>query len=471
MRIFSENRDATPCIGHGDMHLCHVIDQLLFFTLKPIIMSVQIFEPVNVRSFGAVGDGVNDDTQAFLNALDLLHQYEKGVLYVPTGTYNLTQRLEINKPYISIKGDGMQSTILQFNGDGIKLSDFSTFTFATVEDLTLAGNGNASSGVPGTGTALALLRSHQCFINRVYMHNFDIAISVNESVLTRLDNFSILGCRQGIVFSNSSFASTVLHGNISGCREAGIVDDQTGVYIANTDIEAIGGPAINASYGTRIRDCHIESSAQAIAIHTHGGVTVEDSTISGCVTGVKRTSAGAALGQHTFRNLKFSNVTTEFDIQGVHTYQIEDCLAFDALGGAKTPVYNVDQGSGYIKYLRGIINQGEYLAYNVAGMEINGVPVARAHKFTLTGVNIGTIAANTTSQFVETVPTGFAMDEFKDTLTWGFSAYNTPPGVLFSVGIKQGTTDQILINVTNTTASSVSVGSPTFLINLFKNVV
>lgn len=41
---------------------------------------------VNVRTFGAVGDGIHDDTHAFQEALDAIRECE-GAVYVPAGTY------------------------------------------------------------------------------------------------------------------------------------------------------------------------------------------------------------------------------------------------------------------------------------------------------------------------------------------------------------------------------------------------
>lgn len=65
----------------------------------------------NVKDFGAVGDGVTDDTAAFLKALEVM---EDGVLSIPTGRYRLTQVLEITKSHFVIRGEGPEKTVLFF---------------------------------------------------------------------------------------------------------------------------------------------------------------------------------------------------------------------------------------------------------------------------------------------------------------------------------------------------------------------
>eukprot|EP01113_Clastostelium_recurvatum_P006324 TRINITY_DN1285_c2_g1_i3.p1 TRINITY_DN1285_c2_g1~~TRINITY_DN1285_c2_g1_i3.p1 ORF type:complete len:345 (+),score=34.58 TRINITY_DN1285_c2_g1_i3:527-1561(+) len=71
----------------------------------------------NVRAFGAVGDGVVDDTNAFNSAiLTLLAGASGGTLYVPSGVYVLSSMLSFpSSPQIktvTIMGDGQVSRLL-----------------------------------------------------------------------------------------------------------------------------------------------------------------------------------------------------------------------------------------------------------------------------------------------------------------------------------------------------------------------
>ncbi|MFA6543414.1 MAG: glycosyl hydrolase family 28-related protein [Limisphaerales bacterium] len=66
---------------------------------------------VSVKNFGATGDGVTDDSQAFLDALA---KVRNGAIEVPAGRYRITRILEINRPDVVLRGAGPDRTILFF---------------------------------------------------------------------------------------------------------------------------------------------------------------------------------------------------------------------------------------------------------------------------------------------------------------------------------------------------------------------
>ncbi|WP_437757441.1 glycosyl hydrolase family 28-related protein [Sorangium sp. So ce1389] len=58
---------------------------------------------VNVRDFGAVGDGMTDDTDAFLAAIDAAAD---GAILVPAGRYLITEILRIGRSRLVLRGEG-----------------------------------------------------------------------------------------------------------------------------------------------------------------------------------------------------------------------------------------------------------------------------------------------------------------------------------------------------------------------------
>jgi hypothetical protein len=68
---------------------------------------------VNVVDFGAKGDGVNDDTKAFKRAIAACKPGY--AVFIPKGTYRLTDTLQIQKSRISLKGADRKKTILHFD--------------------------------------------------------------------------------------------------------------------------------------------------------------------------------------------------------------------------------------------------------------------------------------------------------------------------------------------------------------------
>ena len=65
----------------------------------------------NVKHFGAKGDGKTDDTQAFKDAIAKTND---GAVYVPPGTYVITDFIEIRKSNLVLRGAGPDQTILYF---------------------------------------------------------------------------------------------------------------------------------------------------------------------------------------------------------------------------------------------------------------------------------------------------------------------------------------------------------------------
>lgn len=71
----------------------------------------------NVKDFGAVGDGVADDTLAFERAIDAVKAItaaprRRGAVYIPPGRYALTSSLTIDTSRIMLRGAGSDKTSL-----------------------------------------------------------------------------------------------------------------------------------------------------------------------------------------------------------------------------------------------------------------------------------------------------------------------------------------------------------------------
>jgi len=97
---------------------------------------------INVKSYGAVGDGAADDTTAFQNALNAASAAGGGIVWVPTGTYKILTHLTIPS-HVTLEGvfrappgnwsGPVGSTLLAYEGAGnengtpfITMSDEST---------------------------------------------------------------------------------------------------------------------------------------------------------------------------------------------------------------------------------------------------------------------------------------------------------------------------------------------------------
>ncbi len=110
---------------------------------------------VSVKDFGAVGDGITDDTAAIVAALAALAG--GGALYFPAGTYITTNGLTISNSNLTIYGDGADSVIQCNQTDGIK-TNLMRFSGSNVklEKLKLRRGTNTNAGVGAVGEMLWL---------------------------------------------------------------------------------------------------------------------------------------------------------------------------------------------------------------------------------------------------------------------------------------------------------------------------
>jgi len=81
----------------------------------------------SVRDFGALGDGVTDDTAAINRALFELYCRDTDTrvrrsLYFPAGTYLVTDTILI-PPYARLMGEGAESSVIKYNSDDSSLAD------------------------------------------------------------------------------------------------------------------------------------------------------------------------------------------------------------------------------------------------------------------------------------------------------------------------------------------------------------
>jgi hypothetical protein len=93
-------------------------------------------QTVDVRNYGAVGDGDADDTVAFESAMAALAR--PGVLMIPAGTYRLSRTLVLTSGLV-LRGEGASRSKLVFtmNGSTDPLLDFTTYNSRSWSNLTL----------------------------------------------------------------------------------------------------------------------------------------------------------------------------------------------------------------------------------------------------------------------------------------------------------------------------------------------
>jgi hypothetical protein len=120
--------------------------------------------PVNVLDYGAVGDGVADDTAAIQAAINSKAGFL--AVYFPTGIYKITSQITISNDRVMLYGDGTASRILfnpTANAVCFLFDKGSTSSVQnTIRDLTFY-----STDTTYTKTAIKLVDVSQCLVENV----------------------------------------------------------------------------------------------------------------------------------------------------------------------------------------------------------------------------------------------------------------------------------------------------------------
>src|SRR6266581_3744745 len=142
---------------------------------------------VNVKDYGATGDGTTDDATAIQNAINALPS-GGGIVYIPTGTYKLTAALTITTD-VFLRGAGASATILNQTSTTAHGIYALTARRMSFEDFQLNGPGKGTGSGTGiyldtTGSAVA-----QCQFSNVMIQQFGVdGIYLNTPIATVLSN-------------------------------------------------------------------------------------------------------------------------------------------------------------------------------------------------------------------------------------------------------------------------------------------
>lgn len=195
---------------------------------------------ISVKSYGAKGDGVTDDTNAIKSALNDLVPGVGGTIYFPTGTYIISETILIGGN-VTIYGDGVFNSLIKLADNSncnIISNDKNTIMYyITIHDIGL--DGNAKNNTSGSG---------------ILLHN----VSDSQIYNVRIANFK----DDGIHFTANKYSlvpmiyNCFIRGENDYTTGSGIFCDGavTDLFINNVDIGWCGTAGINltASNGSSI---------------------------------------------------------------------------------------------------------------------------------------------------------------------------------------------------------------------------
>ena len=250
-RLFIGNgtlEEGAPVIGNTEIltEFSDILGFLTTYTYKglaggyqvqttesgtPISLSLQTWmdQWASVKDFGAVGDGITDDTAAINWALKQLYCVDPGypavrrALFFPAGVYKVSNSIVI-PPYATLYGEGAQASIIQMQaGDDSALTEYVARTGDSLQQT------GADIGTNGATTPQYVTITNMAFqtLDNDTLGIFFFEDTINSSV----NNCSFIGPY------NTTFITDTVSGDPTAYPLAGVVIESTNGEATNITLD------------------------------------------------------------------------------------------------------------------------------------------------------------------------------------------------------------------------------------------
>lgn len=299
---------------------------------------------IDVRVFGAVGDGSADDTIAIQNAITSLGA-TGGNIFFPKGTYKITAQISLaTKDSLLFKGVGANSIIRVdgITGHGFVFSQSTNIKF---KDLKFVGDGIGAGNNHGAINFLIGGNSenpNHSFENIIITDFSDTALQIQGPQVCSFENVILenIGGDGIRVFSGNSVKLSNI--SVLTCDQAGITLDDIGyasVSDSKMDACGIGYIALN-SYGITYKSCSAVNSSNNSLSYPGYGFFADDTKVLllACSAASSADSHLAIDNGGDFNYINFTDgdtMTTSTSVEGELTASDADFEIFNEVDDTK----------------------------------------------------------------------------------------------------------------------------------------
>jgi hypothetical protein len=195
---------------------------------------------LNVKDFGAKGNGITDDTAAIQAGINSLGS-TGGILFIPKGNYKITNTIVINGS-TTIQGDGREATRIVNYSDNNAVQIWGIYN--AIKDLTITANGKSggsgifcetvSGGSNSAGTNI------DCIIIENHLYNIRLTKHTSGFICRNLvsqnpkDNGACVLIEEEVV--ETFFTDCIMSGNAVPGSTGLRIKGGTGNFFTNVDI-------------------------------------------------------------------------------------------------------------------------------------------------------------------------------------------------------------------------------------------
>jgi hypothetical protein len=220
--------------------------------------------PVNVKWFGAKGDGSSDDTAAIQLAIDALINIG-GAVFMPAGNYFITNTLAI-KSGISLIGEETQNstinsgTTLSYAGTGIAIQCYKYINDPAVGYIDTSSNiiikGFFLRDSNNTGSmGLDLQGFRWCKLENVAVYGFEKGLHTNQNYYATYRNLIFNGYRKNAIHAENQDNNTIWekievgNASVANLLHAALFSYAYNINLTNFSCET------NTTHGVNIEHC------------------------------------------------------------------------------------------------------------------------------------------------------------------------------------------------------------------------
>lgn len=150
---------------------------------------------VNVKDFGALGNGTANDTAAVQAAINSLAAKGGGTVFFPEGTYNVNT-IKLNVRGVKLQGSGWLGTRIQGMTQGTKVISI-TADFCGIDSLQVSFYGYTPDDMTSVGVYST---ANNCTFTNFRIYNTSIGVYLDNSTIAIMNDFYIETFSQAGIF-------------------------------------------------------------------------------------------------------------------------------------------------------------------------------------------------------------------------------------------------------------------------------
>lgn len=194
----------------------------------------------NVRDYGAVGNGVADDTGSIQSAIAAASSAGGGIVVLPAGTYITSGGLTVPTK-VAVVGSGTSATTLKLKNATSGSADIlrATGNYVQFADFTIDGNASNNPTIQRAGLSFADSTNNHRSTNVQVLNNRGFGYAFNSCTDMLFDNCRAVGTKKKQGFWMGSLSGRSARITFLNCHA--ISSDWDGIHVHGDQIEIIGG--------------------------------------------------------------------------------------------------------------------------------------------------------------------------------------------------------------------------------------